>query len=188
MTMMQIKRSVQWLTKRAEREYGKKQRLSAILLGGIFFWIIVPALTIIGSYYLDRWFNLPRLSFGSIQIFTALLFMVTGCLFANWTIKVQYSLGRGTPAPVMPTQRLIVERPYTYCRNPMTLGTALFYLGVAIGLGSLSALVLALIYPVGILVYLKLIEEKELEARFGSEYAEYKRNTPFLIPHFWKKR
>ena len=70
----------------------------------------------------------------------------------------------------------------------MTLGTALFYLGVAIGLGSLSALVLALIYPVGILVYLMLIEENELEARFGSEYAEYKRNTPFLIPHFWKNR
>jgi protein-S-isoprenylcysteine O-methyltransferase Ste14 len=69
----------------------------------------------------------------------------------------------------------------------MTLGTALFYLGVVIGLGSLSALALALIYPVGILVYVKLIEEKELEARFGSEYVEYKRNTPFLIPHLWKK-
>jgi len=187
MTMTLIMRSVQWLKKRAEREYGEKQRLSAILLGAIVFWIIFPALTIIGSYYLDRWLNLSRLIFGSIQLLTALLFMITGWLFANWTIKVQYSLGRGTPAPVMPTQRLIVEKPYTYCRNPMTLGTALFYLGVAIGLGSLSALALALIYPVGILVYIKLIEEKELEARFGSEYVEYKRNTPFLIPRLWKK-
>jgi protein-S-isoprenylcysteine O-methyltransferase Ste14 len=188
MTMTLIKRSVQWLKKRAEREYGKKQRLAAILLGGFFFWIVAPVFTIIGSYYLDQWLNLPRLSFEPIQIFTALLFMVTGWLFANWTIKVQYSLGRGTPAPVMPTQKLIVEKPYTYCRNPMTLGTALFYLGVAVGLGSLSALALALIYPVGILIYVKLIEEKELEARFGSEYVEYKRNTSFLIPHFWKKR
>ena len=188
MTMTLIKRSVQWLKKRAEREYGKKQRLAAILLGGFFFWIVAPVFTIIGSYYLDRWFGLSRFTFGLIQLLIALSLMVTGWLFANWTVKVQYSLGRGIPAPVMPTQRLIVEKPYTYCRNPMTLGTALFYLGVAIGLGSLSALVLALIYPVGILVYLKLIEEKELEARFGSEYAEYKRNTPFLIPHFWKNR
>jgi len=44
-----------------------------------------------------------------------------------------------------------------------------------------------LIYPVGILIYIKLIEEKELEGRFGSEYAEYKKRTPFLIPRFWKE-
>jgi protein-S-isoprenylcysteine O-methyltransferase Ste14 len=182
-----MKRSVQWLKKRAEREYGKKQRLAAILLGAIIVWIIVPVLIIIGSCYLDRWLNLARLTFGSIQFLVALIFMAAGWLFANWTIKVQYSLGRGTPVPVMPTQRLVVEKPYTYCRNPMTLGTTLFYLGVAIGLGSLTALALGLVYPAGILIYIKLIEEKELEARFGSEYVEYKRNTPFLIPRFWKK-
>jgi protein-S-isoprenylcysteine O-methyltransferase Ste14 len=52
--------------------------------------------------------------------------------------------------------------------------------------GSFSAVGLAIIYPVGILIYIKLIEEKELEERFGSEYLEYKRRTPFLIPHFPK--
>lgn len=67
----------------------------------------------------------------------------------------------------------------------MTLGTDLFYLGVAIWLGSFSAIRLSLIYPVGILIYIKLIEEKELEARFGSDYLEYKRRTPFLVPHLW---
>jgi protein-S-isoprenylcysteine O-methyltransferase Ste14 len=40
---------------------------------------------------------------------------------------------------------------------------------------------------VGILIYIKLIEEKELEDRFGSEYLEYKRRTPFLIPRLWEK-
>jgi protein-S-isoprenylcysteine O-methyltransferase Ste14 len=66
----------------------------------------------------------------------------------------------------------------------MTLGTTAFYLGIAIWTGSLSALILALIYPVAILIYIKLIEEKELEQRFGLEYLEYKRRTPFLIPRF----
>jgi protein-S-isoprenylcysteine O-methyltransferase Ste14 len=69
----------------------------------------------------------------------------------------------------------------------MTLGTDLFYLGVAIWLGSFSAIGLSLVYPVGILIYIKLIEEKELEDRFGSEYLEYKRRTPFLIPRLWEK-
>jgi protein-S-isoprenylcysteine O-methyltransferase Ste14 len=54
-------------------------------------------------------------------------------------------------------------------------------------LGSLSALVLGLIYPIGISIYIKIIEEKELEERFGSEYSEYKKRTPFLIPRFWKR-
>jgi protein-S-isoprenylcysteine O-methyltransferase Ste14 len=70
----------------------------------------------------------------------------------------------------------------------MTLGTMMVYLGVAIWLGSLSGLAIALIYPVGILIYIKLIEEKELEGRFGSEYAEYKKRTPFLIPQLWAYR
>jgi len=69
----------------------------------------------------------------------------------------------------------------------MTLGTAIFYLGVAIWLGSFSAIGLGLVYPVGILIYIKVIEEKELEDRFGSEYLEYKKRTPFLIPAFGKK-
>jgi protein-S-isoprenylcysteine O-methyltransferase Ste14 len=69
----------------------------------------------------------------------------------------------------------------------MTLGTDLFYLGVAIWLGSLSAIGLGLVYPVGILIYIKLIEEKELEERFGSEYLDYKRRTSFLIPCLGKK-
>jgi len=40
---------------------------------------------------------------------------------------------------------------------------------------------------VGILIYIKWIEEKELGERFGSEYLEYKRRTPFLIPSFGRK-
>jgi len=43
----------------------------------------------------------------------------------------------------------------------MTLGTTAFYLRVAIWTGSISALILASIYPAGILIYVKLVEEKE---------------------------
>jgi protein-S-isoprenylcysteine O-methyltransferase Ste14 len=66
----------------------------------------------------------------------------------------------------------------------MALGTTAFYFGVAVWTGSLSALGLSLIYPIVILIYIKLIEERELEQRFGLEYLEYKRKTPFLLPRF----
>lgn len=156
----------------------------AIIFGGIFFWLIIPFFIVVGSAFIDPWLSLPRFFYRGINAITGLIFMVAGWFFANWTVKVQFSLGRGTPIPLMATQILVVKRPYTYCRNPMTLGTMAFYLGIAMWTGSLSAFILALIYPVGILIYIKLIEEKELEERFGIEYLEYKRRTPFLIPRF----
>jgi len=159
----------------------------AIVFGGFIFWIVIPFLIIVVSSYIDQWLCLPTFYYGLINPVVGLLFMIVGWLFANWTVKVQFSLGRGTPIPLMATQRLVIKEPYTYCRNPMTLGTALFYIGVAIWLGSISAVGLGLVYPVGILIYIKLIEEKELEERFGPEYLEYKVRTPFLIPRLRKR-
>jgi protein-S-isoprenylcysteine O-methyltransferase Ste14 len=171
----------------AEHEYSEKERMIAVILGGVIFWLIIPFLIVVVSSYIDQRLHLQKFSYGLINRVTGLLFIVVGWLFANWTVKAQFSLGKGTPIPLMATQKLIVKGPYTYCRNPMTLGTAIFYLGVAIWLGSISAIGLALVYPVGILIYIKLIEEKELEERFGREYLEYKQKTPFLIPGFGRK-
>jgi protein-S-isoprenylcysteine O-methyltransferase Ste14 len=166
----------------AEHEYSKMQRMIAVI-----FWIVIPFFIIVISSYVDPWLRLPKFYYGLTNPVVGLLFMIVGWLFANWTVKVQFSLGRGTPIPLMAAQRLIIKEPYTYCRNPMTLGTAIFYLGVAIWLGSISAAGLGFVYPVGILVYIKLIEEKELEERFGPEYLEYKMRTPFLIPRLQKR-
>ena len=158
-----------------------------MIFGGVIFWVIIPFFIIVVSSYVDQWLHLPKFRYGLINPVIASVFIVAGWLFANWTVKVQFSFGKGTPIPLMATQKLIIKAPYTYCRNPMTLGTTIFYLGVAIWLGSFSAIGLGLVYPVGILIYIKLIEEKELEERFGSEYLDYKRRTPFLIPRFLKR-
>lgn len=171
----------------AQREYSKKQRLVAVIFGGFIFWIVVPSFIIVLSSYIDPWLHLPKFYYRRINPVIGLLFILVGWLFANWTVRVQFSTGKGTPIPLMATQKLIVKKPYHYCRNPMTLGTAIFYVGVAIWLGSISAVGLGLVYPVGILIYIKLIEEKELQERFGYEYLEYKKRTPFLIPHLRKK-
>jgi protein-S-isoprenylcysteine O-methyltransferase Ste14 len=171
----------------AEREYSKKQRTIAVILGGFAFWLISPFLIVVLSSTIDHKLDLPNFSYGLINVVAGLFFIMMGWLYANWTVKVQFSFGKGTPIPLMATQKLVVQGPYAYCRNPMTLGTAIFYLGVAVWLGSIAAVGLGLIYPVGILAYIKLIEEKELQERFGSEYLEYKRRTPFLIPSLRKK-
>ncbi len=172
----------------AKREHGKRQRIVIVVLGGVFFWIVIPFFILFVSYSIDQLLPLPNFNYGTINSVLGLVFMGVGWFFANWTVKVQFTIGRGTPIPLVATQKLLTTGPYAYCRNPMAFGTDLFYIGMAIWLGSISAVVLSLIYPVGILIYIKVIEEKELENRFGFEYSEYKRKTPFLIPKIPKKR
>jgi protein-S-isoprenylcysteine O-methyltransferase Ste14 len=88
----------------------------------------------------------------------------------------------------MATQQLIIQKPYNYCRNPMALGAIAVYLGVAILIGSISAIVLVLTFTVLLLVYIKFLEEKEMELRFGEAYREYRKQTPFIIPRFRKRK
>jgi protein-S-isoprenylcysteine O-methyltransferase Ste14 len=171
----------------SQHRYSDRQRLAAIILGGIFFWIVTPAVMVVGSFTIDQWLHLPRLVLTPINLILGILLIILGWLFANWTVKVQYALGKGTPIPIIATRKLVIQGPYRYCRNPMTFGTIMVYLGVAIWIGSLSGLALGLIYPVVILIYIKLIEERELEGRFGFEYVEYKKKTPFLVPRLWKR-
>jgi len=88
---------------------------------------------------------------------------------------------------MMLTKRLIIEGPYTYCRNPMGLGIFVFYLGFGFLTGSISSIGFTLLFMSLLLLYYKFVEEKELEARFGQEYIEYKKRTPFIIPRRMKR-
>ena len=83
---------------------------------------------------------------------------------------------------MMATQKLVVQKPYLYCRNPLFFGLVNLFFGISILFNSISSLVMVLIFSVTILLYTKFIEEKELEIRFGDEYLVYKKETPFFIP------
>lgn len=112
--------------------------------------------------------------------------IITGGIFAFWSIYIQFTIGRGTPIPMMPTHKLLIRKPYSYCRNPMLFGTILLYLGIAIWIGSPSAVGFIVLFALTLITYTKLIEEKELHERYGIEYLEYKKRTPFMLPRLWK--
>jgi len=166
----------------AQREYSARQRLTAMFFEGILFVLIFPYLLIKGGIALDRSLGLPRLFFGLPSQIIGGLLVATGGFFALWSIYAQFTRGRGTPVPVMATQELIADGPFAYCRNPMSLGTYAVCLGVAVWIGSLSAAGIVLLFALLLTGYLLFIEEKELAARFGQAYLDYKRRTPFLIP------
>ncbi len=171
----------------AKREFSLNQRLIAFIPEGIFFLLFLPASLIWLSDKFDRAMSIPRFGGGAWNIAAGILLMAGGFFLGMWAIKTQVTAGRGTPVPLMPTQKVVAQGPYAFSRNPMTLGTMLAYSGIGFIIGSFSALALVLLAGGALLIYCRFIEEKELAARFGEDYLEYKRATPFLIP-LWPRR
>jgi len=171
----------------AKREYSLKQRFITLFFAGIVFVLIIPYVLVILAPRLDARLQLPAFTAGAVNPVVGLILVVGGYALGLWSIQTQMTIGSGTPVPIMPTKRLIVKGPFTYCRNPMTLGTLLAYGGIAVWVGSLSALAMVLLLAILLLSYLKLVEEKELEARFGPDYVEYKRTTPFILPRLRRR-
>jgi protein-S-isoprenylcysteine O-methyltransferase Ste14 len=100
-------------------------------------------------------------------------FIVAGaCLAGSAILKFK---GIGTSIrPDRAATSLVIAGPYKITRNPMYLGLALVYFGIAIAEQSLWAFVL---FPVVlIIIHRKAIEPEEafLERRFGAEYTHYK--------------
>jgi protein-S-isoprenylcysteine O-methyltransferase Ste14 len=50
-----------------------------------------------------------------------------------------------------------------------------------------SAIALVVILAALLLLLDRLVEEKELEARFGSEYLECRQHTPFMLPRLHRR-
>ena len=90
--------------------------------------------------------------------------------------------GRGTLAPWDPPRRLVVRGPYRYVRNPMISGVVFVLFGEALLLLSRPHLMWALIFAGINCVYIPLLEEPMLAARFGEDYREYCRHVPRLVP------
>jgi len=175
-------------SKWAQREHRAGGEVAIMLLAGVVFVALLPFLVARVGPRLDRRLGLPSLTIGRVNRVVGGLLTVLGFSLGFWSVIAQLTRGRGTPLPVMPTQVLLTEGPFRYCRNPMTLGAILAYLGIAVGVGTIAGTLLVLGLAASLLVYLKRLEEGELAERFGEAYLAYKREVPFIIPRPPKRR
>ncbi|WP_115047310.1 methyltransferase family protein [Xanthomonas arboricola] len=84
-----------------------------------------------------------------------------------------WRLGTNIP-PSRPTTLIATTGLYRWTRNPMYLGMALSYAGLAIGFDGPIALALLPLVLVAIQAQVIAREERYLEAKFGEEYRRYK--------------
>jgi protein-S-isoprenylcysteine O-methyltransferase Ste14 len=90
--------------------------------------------------------------------------------------------GRGTAAPFDPPRVFVPSGPYRYVRNPMYLGAGLLLAGLALIEGSPSVLLLSFVMFAAAHLFVVLVEEPGLEARFGETYRSYRRTVRRWIP------
>jgi protein-S-isoprenylcysteine O-methyltransferase Ste14 len=96
--------------------------------------------------------------------------------------------GLGTPAPVAPTEHLVVGGLYRYVRNPMYLAVLSCIVGQALLLGQPVLLVYGGFMAVAFVSFVKLYEEPTLTDTFGAEYDAYRAAVPAWWPRLWPGR
>lgn len=79
---------------------------------------------------------------------------------------------------------LQIDGPYSFCRNPLYLGSAFFGLSIAFFLKSLTFGLVLLIVFLYYWLFVVPSEEKFLESRFGDTFREFRRRTPRFWPRF----
>ena len=90
--------------------------------------------------------------------------------------------GRGTPAPIAPTEELVVRGPYRVVRNPMYVGVAAAIAGQALAFRSGGLLVWLVVFLLAVVTFVKVYEEPTLSEQFGSPYDRYRRRVPGWLP------
>jgi protein-S-isoprenylcysteine O-methyltransferase Ste14 len=163
----------------------RRQLLTAPVAAIVFFGLVV--LCVFASLWLDS--LLPFLHFGSSPFILGLsvFLLVIGFLIMFWPV-ISFFRTRGTPVPFSPPPKLITTGLYAYVRNPMILGLFIFMLGLGVLLGSLPLIfIFTPLFIVINVIYIKAIEEKEMEKKFGREYLEYKKRVPMFFPWFKKR-
>jgi protein-S-isoprenylcysteine O-methyltransferase Ste14 len=90
--------------------------------------------------------------------------------------------GIGTPAPIAPTERLVVGVLYRYVRNPMYLAVAAIIIGQAAVLGRPVLLVYAAAFGATVWSFVHWYEEPALRREYGEAYEEYRRAVPGWWP------
>ncbi len=147
----------------------------------LIFTIFVPGFwTIMMPYWLLPRGTRPDLrgagAAGWLLIATGIA-LYFACAFWGFALR-----GKGTPLPIDPPKKLVVEGPYGLVRNPMYWSVASVMLGEAAVFHSVALAELAFAFFAGVNVFVLLYEEPALRRKFGAEYEEYCRRVPRWLP------
>ena len=152
------------------------------IAGSALFFVAAPCVVAgLAPFLLTDRYHLPLSTVpgfvpaGSILVTVAVALLIHS--FARFALE-----GLGTPAPVAPTEKLVVGGIYRHVRNPMYVAVLSIILGQALLFSSGAVVAYGVIVGAAMASFVKLYEEPTLARRYGAEYEAYRRAVPGWLP------
>jgi protein-S-isoprenylcysteine O-methyltransferase Ste14 len=155
-------------------------RNRSAIAGSVVFFFLAPCMVAgLLPWWLTRWEGLTRspllLGLGALAILAGVAVLLHA--FARFALE-----GSGTPAPVAPTQALVVGGVYRFVRNPMYLAVIAIVVGQVLLFDSAALVVHGVLVTAAMAAFVRLYEEPTLARRYGASYEDYRRNVPGWLP------
>jgi protein-S-isoprenylcysteine O-methyltransferase Ste14 len=158
-------------------------RRPAATIGSLVFFLLAPGVIAgLVPWLLTGFQSRPSPAYGiPLRVVGTVLVVAGGAVlvqaFARFVLE-----GSGTPAPLAPTERLVVGGFYRYVRNPMYLAVLAVVVGLALALWQPGLLLYAAIVALSFAVFVRAYEEPTLTRKFGAEYEAYCLAVPRWVP------
>jgi protein-S-isoprenylcysteine O-methyltransferase Ste14 len=134
-----------------------------VFLGALLLGLVAEQFVLLRSFGVD--WRLLVATGGLLFVAGAAVMLAAAGLFRRLGTNVRLS---------RPTTVIATTGPYRWTRNPMYLGMALIYAGLAIGLDGPIAFALLPLVLIAIQTQVIAREERYLEAKFGDDDRRYK--------------
>ncbi len=149
-------------------------------LGSALFFLLAPGVVAgLVPWLLTHWETGPMPA--ALRVLGAVLIAGGLPVLAHAFLRF-VTEGRGTPAPVSPTSRLVVGGLYRRMRNPMYVAVGAVIAGQALLLGRSVLGIYLAAFCAAVATFVHGYEEPALRARFGEEYEAYRRAVPAWRP------
>lgn len=162
-------------------------RKPSAIAGSAVFFVLAPGVVAgLVPWWLTERYGLPLapwplVTTGAVLIGASLAVLLHA--FARFALE-----GTGTPAPVAPTDKLVVGGVYRYVRNPMYVAVISVILGQALIFAHWPLVAYAALVGAATAAFVRGYEEPVLARRYGAQYEAYRGAVPGWLPRLtpWK--
>lgn len=165
-------------------------RKPTAIFGSAIFFVVVPSVVAgVVPWLITGWEFRPALLGTEITRAVGVALILIGLPGLLDSFRRFVVDGLGTPAPVAPTESLVVSGLYRYVRNPMYVAVLAIILGQWLLFADLRLLLYGAAFWLVTHIFVIAYEEPTLRDSFGAAYDAYRKGVPRWLPRFsaWRE-